>query len=299
MNHATTQLTELNVHQLVSNNHQIFSIQDDESMHQLLYSIQMQGVLSPVLVNYINDQYVILDGHRRWQACIRLGISHIPCFVYQNLAPDASILILASANLAHREHILISERARAYKAQLQAAQSILRSNAEHNCYNSPYLSRDALADIVQMSGRNIHRYIHLTHLISDLMHMVDIGQLAVSPAYELSFMNKVHQEDIIDAIHIINADDSINVEPNITHSQARIIRRMGSEGRLDLDAIIDILSTPKPNQKDKLHIAMDDIAPYMPKGYSISQCTQYLITLARKEYELKLKNKKINNDISR
>ena len=84
---------------------------------------------------------------------------------------------------------------------------------------------------------------------------------------------------------------------NITHAQARILRRMAEEDNLDVDRVIKVLSTPKPNQKDKLHISLEDIGPYMPRGYTDAQCRQYLVELARREYERKQKSEKVKKEL--
>ena len=151
-----------------------------------------------------------------------------------------------------------------------------------------YNAREILSDMTSVGGRQIQRYVRLTNLIPSLMRLVDEGKLAISPAVELSYLNGQQQEHIVNAMQQIWADDSRIADPNVTYAQAKILHNLSKEGELNVDSVIDVLSQPKPNQKERLTIPMDDIRPYMPQGYTDRQCMQYLIKLAKCEYQRQL-----------
>lgn len=297
MNPKNKLIQQIEINKLVDFKSSPFHVRNDEAMQQLISSIRKQGVMVPLIVNQINDSYMILSGHRRKSACAILGITQAPAIVYDNIGYDESVIIMVDSNLGQRDCILISERAQAYLLKLKALHNL--TNAQKSCTsnNGGFSAREILADMTDIGGRQIQRYIRLTYLIPELMHMVDVYNLAIRPAYELSFLTYQQQEDIVDAITEIQADSTRDVEPNITHAQARILRRMAEEDNLDVDRVIKVLSTPKPNQKDKLHISLEDIGPYMPRGYTDAQCRQYLVELARREYERKQKSEKVKKEL--
>lgn len=294
MNNVTTKTTKIEVNRLVDFEQTPFLVRNDEEMRQLVSSIEHSGVLVPLIVNHIDDNYVILSGHRRKLACIQLGIHEVPAVIYDRLNINEATMIVVDTNLTARQELLISEKAKGYAMQLKALQELAKNRK--NMAES-YNSRLILAERMLISSRQLHQYIRLTGLIDELLVMVDAHELAINPAVELSFLDRPQQEDVVDAIGEIRAGSNYAVEPNITHAQARILRRMAEEDKLNIDRVIEVLSKPKPNQKEKLHISMDDIAPYIPQGYSDAQCRQYLIELARREYERLQKAEKVKKEL--
>lgn len=294
MNNVKTKTTKIEVNRLVDFNQTPFRVRNDEEMRQLVSSIDHSGVLVPLIVNHVNDNYVILSGHRRKLACIQLGIREVPAVIYDRLNINEATMIVVDTNLMARQELLISEKAKGYAMQLKALQELAKNRK--NIAES-YNSRLILAERMLISSRQLQQYIRLTGLMEELLVMVDAHELAINPAVELSFLSRPQQEDVVEAITEIKADSTRDIEPNITHAQARILRRMAEEDKLNIDSVIEVLSTPKPNQKDKLHISLEDIGPYMPRGYTDAQCRQYLVELARREYERRQKSEKVKKEL--
>ena len=246
-----------------------FKVTDDEEMNQLVWSILTQGLLTPLVVRPLpTGKYEVISGHRRLHACKKAGIDTVPALV-TNMDRDAAAIALVDSNL-HREKILPSERAFAYKLKLDAMNHQGRSSG----HVVQKWTRDEIAE--GESGRQVQRYIRPTELIPELLQMVDDGKIALTPAVELSYLTKQEQQDLLETM------ESEDCTPSL--SQAIQMKRLSQAGELDIDRVFDILREPKANQQDKISFRTADIRKYFPKSYSPVRIQEYIIKLLEADY---------------
>ena len=178
-----------------------FQVKDDEEMDQLVWSVLTQGVLTPLVVRPLEkDVYQVISGHRRLHACQKAGITEVPALVYP-LDRDAAAIALVDSNL-HRERLLPSEKAFAYKLKMEAL-----AHRGQTCGQVGHKSRDYLSD--EESGRQVQRYIRLTQLIPPILQMVDEGRIALTPAVELSYLTTEQQEALMEAMECEDCTPSL------------------------------------------------------------------------------------------
>ena len=235
-----------------------YKVVDNEEMASLVESIYTQGILTPITVRPLdNGEYEIVSGHRRLFACQKLGITAIPAIV-KELSREEAIVAMVDANL-HRDHILPSEKAFAYKMKLDA---IKRQGERTDLTSAPLGQRltsvEKIAAESDESKTQVQRYISLTRLIPELLQMVDEGKIALTPAVELSKLHHLTQKLIYD---ICDMDD---LTPS--YSQTVRMRKLADEGALGEDAIREIMSEEKANQRERIVIYMDDIRQYYPRN---------------------------------
>ena len=235
-----------------------FKIQNDEQMQKLIESIQDYGVITPVVARRIGEErYELISGHRRKYACKMLGIDRLPVIV-RDLSRDEAVISMVDSNL-QREHILPSEKAFAYKMKMEAMK---RQGARTDLTSCPVgeklLTVDKVSENSDDSARQIHRYIRLTELTSELLELVDQGRIAFRPAVELSYLTEDEQRDLWETI------DSEDVTPSL--SQAIRMKELSKEGNLDMDTIFAIMREEKANQKEQVKIPMDRFSKYFPRG---------------------------------
>lgn len=243
-----------------------YQVRDDDEMDALIESIQEQGILTPLIVRPLEkteDEYEIISGHRRLHAARKAGITEIPAFVYA-LDRDAAAIALVDSNL-HREHILPSEKAFAYKLKMEALKHQGRTSGQVG----PKLSSELVSE--DESGRQVKRYIRLTHLIPELLALVDEGRISLTPAVELSFLPEEIQYDLAEAIVCQDCTPSL--------SQSIQMKKLSQTGELDLDRMLRILAQPKPNQAEKVSFKTDDIRRFFPKGYTPERMQETIIRL--------------------
>ena len=232
-----------------------FQVKDDAEMEQLVYSIITQGLLTPISVRPIeNNEYEVISGHRRLHACKKAGIETVPALIYA-LNRDEATIAMVDSNL-HREKILPSEKAFAYKLKMDA----IRHQGTSGQLGQKW-TREEISD--SDSGRQVQRYIRLTELIPEILRMVDDGKIALTPAVELSYLTKLEQQDLLETM------ESEDCTPSI--SQAIQMKRLSQAGELDIDSIFDILRQPKANQIDKISFRTEDLRKFFPKGYTAAQ----------------------------
>ena len=235
-----------------------YKVVDNEEMASLVESIYTQGILTPITVRSLdNGEYEIISGHRRLYACQKLGITAIPAIV-KELSREEAIVAMVDANL-HRDHILPSEKAFAYKMKLDA----IKRQGERTDLTSAQLGQrltsvEKIAAESDESKTQIQRYISLTRLIPELLQMVDEGRIALTPAVELSKLHHLTQKLIYE---ICDMDD---LTPS--YSQTVRMRKLADEGALGEDAIREIMSEEKANQRERIVIYMDDIRQYYPRN---------------------------------
>ena len=251
-------VTELPITALRSFEEHPYKVVDNEEMASLVESIYTQGILTPLTVRPLdNGEYEIVSGHRRLYACQKLGIAAIPAIV-KELSREDAILEMVDSNL-HREHILPSEKAFAYKMKLDA----IKRQGERTDLTSAQLGQrltsvEKIAAESDESKSQIQRYISLTRLIPELLQMVDDGKIALTPAVELS---KLHWQTQKLIYEICDMDD---LTPS--YSQTVRMRKLADEGALGEDAIREIMSEEKANQRERIVIYMDDIRQYYPRN---------------------------------
>ena len=234
-----------------------YYVRNDAEMDALAESIREHGILSPLIVRPLEDapgEYEVVSGHRRLFAAKAAGLHEVPAMI-RALDRDAAAIALVDSNL-HREHILPSEKAFAYKMKMEAL-----NRQGQTCGQVGHKSRDSLSDTE--SGRQVQRYIRLTHLSRSLLNLVDEGQIALTPAVELSFLTESEQADITEAIAYAGATPSL--------SQAQQMKRLSQEGRLTAKEITRILSEPKPNQREQLRLRRDELKRFFPANCSDEQ----------------------------
>ena len=240
-----------------------FKVQDNEEMAELTESIKELGILTPLVVRPLEGgQYEVISGHRRLFACRKAGIDSVPAIVH-NIDRDKATITLVDSNL-HREHILPSEKAFAYKLKMEA----LNHQGTSGQVGQKW-TRDNLADDVPDSSRQIHRYIRLTYLHPKILSMVDDGRIALTPAVELSYLTQEEQGDLLETM------GSEDCTPSL--SQAHQMKLLSQAGQLNLDKIFTILSQPKANQQEKISFKVSDLRRYFPRGYTTAQMTQDIL----------------------
>ena len=242
-----------------------FKVADNEEMDQLVESIQAQGVLTPLIVRPLNNgEYEVISGHRRLHACKKAGIDTVPALI-TNMDRDAAAIALVDSNL-HREHILPSEKAFAYKLKMDALnrQGTSRQVGEK-------LSVTQISEVTEDSERQIHRYIRLTNLIPEILQMVDEGRIALTPAVELSYLTKWEQKDLLETM------ESEDCTPSL--SQAMTLKAASQARELNMDRIFDIMTQPKPNQQERIRFDVSDIRKFFPQSYTTAKIQKTIYQL--------------------
>lgn len=248
-----------------------YKVLDDESMTELVESIKEYGFLNRIIVRPLEekqDEYEIISRHRRVHAAELLEIKEVSAVVHFIDRDQATILMVDSN--CQRENLSLMEKARSYRMKADAL-----SHQGHTCGQTGHKSRDNVSDAD--SGRTVQRLIRLTYLMPELQGYVDNGKMKMLLAYELSFLNKEAQRDVIDRI-----DETENFP---SHAQARRMRAAFEEGKLDYDTVAEIMAEVKPNQIEKLKIPMDDIRKYVPSSMTPAEMLEYLLKLVKKEYD--------------
>ena len=250
-----------------------FQVKDDESMDQLVESIRMNGVLNPVIALKIDENhYQLISGHRRKRACMLLGIDRIP-LIGREMTKEEAVIEMVDSNL-QREHILPSEKAKAYKMKYEALKRKAGRPSKDN--SSPLATNlrgqrtDELVGAENGDSKDqVRRYIRLNELTDELLEFVDEGKIGMRPAVELSYLQEDEMRDLVDFI------DDEEVFPS--HAQTIRMKVLSKEGKLDTEAIRDIMLEEKPNQRAKIKIPMERIEKYFPTGTSQQQMEDTIV----------------------
>ena len=246
-----------------------FQVKDDDEMNQLVWSVLTQGVLTPLVVRPLeNGEYEVISGHRRLRACQKAGIETVPALIYA-LDRDAAAVTLVDSNL-HRENILPSEKAFAYKMKMDA---LSRQGQRTDLTSRQVVGKLETADLIveNESGRQVQRYIRLTELIPQILSMVDAGKIALTPAVELSYLTGQEQQDLLETM------ESEDCTPSL--SQAIQMKKLSQSGELNMDKIFEILREPKANQQEKISFRVEDLRRYFPKTYSAARIQERILKL--------------------
>ena len=238
-----------------------FKVADNEEMDQLVESIMAQGVLTPLVVRFLeNGEYEVISGHRRLHACKRAGIESVPALITE-MDRDAAAIALVDSNL-HRERILPSEKAFAYKLKLDALK-----HQGQTCGQVGHKSRDTLSE--DESGRQVQRYIRLTNLIPDLLQNVDDGQIALSPGVELSYLDAATQQQVLEAMELEDCTPSF--------SQTVRMKNLYREGNLTVEKISNIMAEEKANQRETVRIPKERLKPVLPSGLDARKTEEFIV----------------------
>ena len=241
-----------------------FYVKDDNDMEQLTESIRQQGVLNPIMVRPLDTgEYEVISGHRRLHACKKAGIEMIPAFIY-SMDRNEAVVAMVDSNL-HREKLLPSEKAFAYKMKMDA----MKHQGTSRQLGTKLRSDEEIAETAGESARQIQRYIRLTNLIPEILQMVDEGKIALTPAVELSYLDKDTQEIVLDAMEQEDCTPS--------YSQAVRIKKLYISNLLDEDTIYSIMAEEKANQREKISFHVNDIRDYFPRGYTASQMSREIL----------------------
>ena len=249
-----------------------FKVQMDAEMEQLIESIAENGVITPIIARETeNGKYEIISGHRRKFACEYLGLKTLPVLL-RVLNRNEAAITLVDSNL-QREHLLPSEKAFGYKLKMNAL-SAQGKRTDLTCGQVGHKSRDMLSETE--SGRQIQRYIRLTYLIPELLQKVDEGQIAFTPAVELSYLTGQEQQILLSEMDYADCTPSL--------SQAIRLHRFSQEGRLNADVIYAVMSEVKANQKEKLKIPAERVRKFFPKNYTPAQMEEEIVKMCESRY---------------
>ncbi len=257
-----------------------YKVLDNDEMNNLIESIQQKGVISPIVVRPLEnttDEYEIISGHRRLRASVKAGLETVPALIYA-VSRDEAAIMLVDSNL-HREHILPSERAFAYKMKLDA---IKRQGERTDLTSRQVVGKLESADLISenKSGRQVQRYIRLTYLIPELLDMMDEDKIAFSVGVELSFLDEQLQYDLLRVIEEFDCTPS--------YSQAWHMHRDYNSGTLTAEGIENMLMSEKPNQKAMFKLPLEQVQKFYPNAdkkqledYVMKACEYYNKALQR------------------
>ena len=284
-------ITELPLELLVAFAEHPFKPYSGEQLWDLVKSIEEHGVLMPILVRPAPDgqRYEIISGHNRVNAARRAGLKTIPATV-REMDDDEATLAMVESNLRQREQLLPSEKAFAYKMQMDAIKHQgKRGDQTFSQVGKKSNSYEDMAASVGESRNQIHRYIRLTNLITPILDMVDEKRMAMGPAVELSYLNRDEQELLLDMMQSADATPSL--------SQAIRLRKLSEAGEFDSDSMDRIMDEEKPNQREKVTFKLEDLIPFFPEAQSVGEIRDIIMSLI--EREMKRRRKERSNDRDR
>ena len=257
-----------------------YKVKHDDEMEMLIESIKEHGILSPIIVRPLeNGEYEIISGHRRLFASKRAGLTEVPALVVE-MDRDNAAIALVDSNL-HRDNILPTEKAFAYKLKMDA---MSRQGHRTDLTSGQLVPKSddnrTSAEIGEPYGesyKTVQRYIRLTNLHPKLLEYVDEGRIAFTPAVELSYLNDIEQQDLIQTI------ESEDCTPSL--SQAVRMKKLSQAGELDDDKILEIMSEEKANQKERIKIPTERVRKYFPKDFTNTQIEDTIIRLCENYYK--------------
>lgn len=239
-----------------------YKVQDNAEMDALVESIRVNGILAPLIVRPVENggEYEVVSGHRRLHAARKAGLTELPVLI-RALDRDSAAIAVVDSNL-HREHILPSEKAFAYKLKMEAL-----SHRGITCGQIGHKSRDDISDTD--SGRQVQRYIRLTHLIPELLEKMDKGEIALSVGVELSYLDEASQRGVLEQCAINDCTPS--------YSQAWRMHKAGREGLLTKDVIQFLMSEEKANQRETVKVPASRLREVLPKGLDAGKTEDFII----------------------
>lgn len=252
-----------------------YRVREDAAMDELVESIRVHGILSPLLARPKGEGYELVSGHRRRLAAQKLGLSTVPVLV-REMTDDEAVILMVDSNL-QRENLLPSEKAFAYKMKLEAMKHQGKSTSCKVCTKSR--TDEMIGKHESVSARTIQNYIRLTNLVPPLLQLVDDGRIAFSPAVELSYLTRDEQAELWNLIGQEDATPSL--------SQALRMKQLSREAKLTPEVLYAILTEEKPNQKEQIRIKTESLRKYFPRNYSAQQMEREIIKLLEARYRAK------------
>ena len=234
-----------------------YKVIDNEEMNALIESIQEQGILSPLIVRPLEnteDEYELISGHRRLRAAQKAGAKNVPVFIYA-VSRDEAAIMLVDSNL-HREHILPSEKAFAYKLKFEAMEHQGRTSGQLVPKSDDNRTMSVIGEDAGESYKTVQRYIRLTYLIPELLDLVDEGRIALTPAVELSYLTEEQQYSLLGTIEVEDRTPSL--------SQAVRFKKLSQAGQLTDELIDSIMQEEKANQREMFRIPMERLKKSLP-----------------------------------
>ena len=283
----TEQIQQLPIDELHPFVNHPFKVQDDEAMAETVESISQRGILSPLIARpRAEGGHEIISGHRRQYAAKKAGLDTVPVIV-RNMTDDDAIILLVDSNI-QRENILPSERAFAFKMNMDA---IKRQGARSDLTSAqvaPKLSSEKIGEDSGMSKDTVKRYIRLTNLIPKLLELVDDKKISFTPAVELSYLDAKQQCDFMEVM------DTTQNAPSL--SQAQRIKKLAQQGKFSYDAVYDIMNEVKKSELDTVTIKNETLRKYFPRSYTPRQMEEKIIQLLeawqQQRQQAKLKKRK-------
>ena len=255
-----------------------YQVREDAAMDELVESIRVHGILSPLLARPKGEGYELVSGHRRRLAAQKLGLSTVPVLV-RKMTDDEAVILMVDSNL-QRENLLPSEKAFAYKMKLEAMnRQGRRTDLTSTTVVPKFRSNEVIGKESGESRETVRRYIRLTNLVPPLLQMVDDGRIAFSPAVELSYLTRDEQAELWDLIGREDATPSL--------SQALRMKQLSREAKLTPEVLYAILTEEKPNQKEQIRIKTESLRKYFPRNYSAQQIEREIIKLLEARYRAK------------
>ena len=254
-----------------------YKVRDDIEMDNLTQSIRESGILTPLIVRPIEntDEYEVISGHRRLYAAQKAGITEVPALIYA-LDRDAAAIAVVDSNL-HREHILPSEKAFAYKLKMEAlSHQGKRTDLTSTQPVAKLRTADVVGEALNESRETVRRYIRLTYLIPEFLEKMDNNEIALSVGVELSFLDEQSQREVLEQCAINDCTPS--------YSQAWRMHKADREGTLTKAAIQTIMSEEKANQRARIKIPMERIRKYFPQSYTVAQIEDAVVKLCERDY---------------
>ena len=250
-----------------------FRIVDDEEMQKTAESIREYGVLVPAIVRPLeNDEYEMISGHRRRYASMLAGKETMPIII-RDMDDDTATIFMVDSNL-QREHILPSERAKAYQMKVEAIKHQGQKRAVETTSRQVVGKLEAAAligDEIGQSGRQVQRFMRLNNLIPEILDMVDEKKIAFNPAVELSYLKPEEQREFLEAM------DYAQTTPSV--SQAQRIKKLSQQGQSSLEAMCEVMDEVKKPPDDRLVIKSDVLRKYFPKSYTPQQMEAVIMKL--------------------
>lgn len=262
-----------------------FKVQDNEEMNALVESIQEHGILSPLIVRpkeNTEDKYEIVSGHRRFRAAVKAGIKEVPALIVP-LDRDAAAIAVVDSNL-HREHILPSEKAFAYKLKMEAlSRQGKRSDLTSDQVGRKLETAEIIGQQADESKNQVRRYIRLTNLIPPILDMVDEKRIAFTPAVELSYLLPEEQRMLLSEMEYSDCTPSL--------SQAQRLKALSIQGLFTKEQLSAIMSEEKANQKERVKIPVERIRKYFPKNYTTTQMEETIVKLCEAYHRKRLRDR--------
>ena len=250
-----------------------YKVQDNDEMNCLIESVQEQGILTPLIVRPLEGtaaEYEVISGHRRLRAAQKAGLKEVPAFIHA-VDRDEAAIQLVDSNL-HRENILPSEKAFAYKLKMEALNHQGRTSGQLG----QKWSREYVSDTD--SGRQVQRYIRLTHLLPGLLDLLDEGRIAFTVGVELSYLTAEEQRAVLEAIDLYDCTPSYSQACRM-HRDSEMMYAADTRER-----ILSVMSEEKPNQREKVSFQYADLKKYFPSSYTPKQISDAILRLVEADY---------------